>query len=163
MHGLANFKFLRWVVIFLSTTNFVASRLLSVSLLFCTGNIPASCYSFSGIISYLMCCICPYFPHSLLRLDEIRYKKSAHNVVEFLWILWKSAEGRLYFGVVVNYICGCTVKPCDILLSCGSQSDGTQWCSWLRHCATSRKVAGSYPHVTEIFPSTLWPWGWLSL
>jgi len=22
---------------------------------------------------------------------------------------------------------------------------GTQWCSWLRHCATSRKVAGSIP------------------
>jgi hypothetical protein len=22
---------------------------------------------------------------------------------------------------------------------------GTQWCSWLQHCATSRKVAGSIP------------------
>ena len=29
---------------------------------------------------------------------------------------------------------------------------GTWWRSWLRHCATSRKVAGSIPDgVTEIF------------
>jgi hypothetical protein len=29
---------------------------------------------------------------------------------------------------------------------------GTQWCSWLRHCATNLKVAGSIPHdVTGIF------------
>ena len=29
---------------------------------------------------------------------------------------------------------------------------GTRWCSWLRHCATSRKVAGSVPDgVTGIF------------
>jgi hypothetical protein len=29
---------------------------------------------------------------------------------------------------------------------------GTRWCSWLRHCATNRKVAGSIPNgVTEIF------------
>jgi hypothetical protein len=28
----------------------------------------------------------------------------------------------------------------------------TRWRSWLRHCATSRKVAGSIPHgATEIF------------
>jgi len=30
--------------------------------------------------------------------------------------------------------------------------EGTRWCSWLRHCTTSRKVAGSIPvGVTEIF------------
>jgi hypothetical protein len=29
---------------------------------------------------------------------------------------------------------------------------GTRWCSWLRHCATSREVAGSIPDgVTRIF------------
>jgi len=29
---------------------------------------------------------------------------------------------------------------------------GTRWYSWLRHCATSRKVAGSIPNgVIEIF------------
>ena len=29
---------------------------------------------------------------------------------------------------------------------------GTPWCSWLRHCATSRKVAGSIPDgATGIF------------
>ena len=45
----------------------------------------------------------------------------------------------------------------------------TGWRSWLRHCATSRKVAGSIPDgVIGIFlwhnPSdALWPWSWLSL
>jgi len=29
---------------------------------------------------------------------------------------------------------------------------GTRWCSWLRHCPTSRRVAGSIPDgVTETF------------
>jgi hypothetical protein len=29
---------------------------------------------------------------------------------------------------------------------------GTRWCSWLRHCATSRKVAGSIPDdVSGVF------------
>ena len=27
----------------------------------------------------------------------------------------------------------------------GHSAGGTWWCSWLRHCATSRKVAGSIP------------------
>jgi len=41
---------------------------------------------------------------------------------------------------------------------------GTRWRSWLSHCATSRKVAGSIPDgVTGIFyitlPVALWPWG----
>jgi hypothetical protein len=41
-------------------------------------------------------------------------------------------------------------------------------CSWLRHCATNRKVAGSIPDgVMEFFfdilPPTQWPWGCLGL
>jgi hypothetical protein len=45
-----------------------------------------------------------------------------------------------------------------------------RWCSWLRHCATRRKVAGSirggvigifHSHIT--LPASLWPRGRLSL
>jgi hypothetical protein len=30
---------------------------------------------------------------------------------------------------------------------------GRRWCSWLRHCATSRKVAGSIPDGVIILPN----------
>jgi len=40
---------------------------------------------------------------------------------------------------------------------------GTRWRSWLRHCATSRKVAGSIPDgvigifiIDIILPAALW-------
>ena len=46
---------------------------------------------------------------------------------------------------------------------------GTRWRIRLRHCATSRKVAGSMPMVSLqffsdiILPTALWPWGRLIL
>jgi len=46
---------------------------------------------------------------------------------------------------------------------------GTWWHSWLRHCATSRKVTGLIPDGVigvfhwHILLAVLWPWGWLSL
>jgi len=42
----------------------------------------------------------------------------------------------------------------------------TRWRSWLRHCATSQKVAGSIPDGDIILPTTLWCCGrfiWLVL
>jgi hypothetical protein len=42
---------------------------------------------------------------------------------------------------------------------------GMRWCSWLRHCATSRKVAGLIPDgvleflIDVILLAALWPWG----
>jgi len=42
---------------------------------------------------------------------------------------------------------------------------GTQWHSWLRHCVTSQKVAGSIPDgaleffILIVLLATLWHWG----
>ena len=47
--------------------------------------------------------------------------------------------------------------------------EGTWWHSWVRHCATSRKVTVLFPIVSlesfvdVILPAALWPWGRLSL
>ena len=40
--------------------------------------------------------------------------------------------------------------------------EGTWWRSWLRHCATSREIAGSIDDVFGIFtdiifPAAIWP------
>jgi hypothetical protein len=37
---------------------------------------------------------------------------------------------------------------------------GTRWSSWLRHCVTSRKVAGSIPnHLTQPLTEGIFPGG----
>jgi hypothetical protein len=66
----------------------------------------------------------------------------------------------LYLVIIIKYI-----KATGILIIPTLFQRHMQWCSWLRYCATSQKVAGSIPKcVTGIFvdlmlPATLWPWG----
>ena len=44
------------------------------------------------------------------------------------------------------------VFPFGLSIDIYHVSGGKRWCSWLRHCATSRKVAGPIPDgVTRIF------------
>jgi len=40
---------------------------------------------------------------------------------------------------------------------------GTRWSSWLRHCATSRKVMGLEFFIDKILPAAPWLWDRLSL
>jgi hypothetical protein len=43
-----------------------------------------------------------------------------------------------------------TSNHCELLLVL-LYDGGTRWRSWLRHCATSRKIAGSIPYGVGIF------------
>jgi hypothetical protein len=49
---------------------------------------------------YLAYCwnLYPYFPHLLSDSDDNRYKRSAHNNIEHLWVSGKSAKGRPRFS-----------------------------------------------------------------
>ena len=62
---------------------------------------------------------------------------------------------RLPLGFDLNSQCSgmALLVPENAQIYCDlNVSRGTRWRSWLRHCATSRKVAGSIPDgVTEIF------------
>ena len=54
----------------------------------------------------------------------------------------------IYTSIVGKYDSTCGVTLLSLLPAClsdGLSSWGTLWRSWLRHCATSRKVAGSIP------------------
>jgi hypothetical protein len=61
--------------------------------------------------------------------------------------------GVIHIGLGLKQV-GCGNKLTDfrcvpLVSSC---EHGTRWRSWLRHCATNRKVAGSIPDgVTGIF------------
>ena len=76
----------------------------------------------------------PYCLHFLTDLGDFRYW-------EIPWLSWISAQWKPYLTLGCQWIFVLTV---DIW--------GTRWRSWSRHCATSRKVAGSIPDdVIEIF------------
>jgi len=49
----------------------------------------------------------------MMMMGENRYNRSAHNVVEYLYVSWKAAQGRLYFsyGRKRPYNFARTVKP----------------------------------------------------
>ena len=48
-------------------------------------------------------------------------------------------EKEEYYAVFIGHSCFALLPSVTL--------GGTQWRSWLRHCATSRKVAGSIPDV----------------
>ena len=50
---------------------------------------------------------------------------------------------------------------CNLVVRYAMRRIKLQWRSWLRHCATRRKVTGSSPDGV-ILSVALWPWGRLS-
>ena len=51
------------------------------------------------------------------------------------------------FACRTGHYCRIIIIIIIINSSSSSSSWGTRWCSWLRHCATSWRVAGSIPDV----------------
>jgi hypothetical protein len=60
------------------------------------------------------------------------------------------------------YCLSLLVKMQDEREKYGTDMGGTRWSSWLTHCATSQKVAGSI-FIDIILSVALWPWGQLRL
>jgi hypothetical protein len=64
-----------------------------------------------------------------------------------------------HVGVVMGKDCGFIRKVLKSNVCRVINNHDTQWRSWLRHCATSRKIAGSISYdVTDVILATaLWP------
>jgi hypothetical protein len=63
--------------------------------------------------------------------------------------------GRVIYLVHTSAMCNgirILITVCLFILSANIIHGGTVWCSWLRYCATSGKVAGSMPYdIAGIF------------
>ena len=90
----------------------------------------------------------------LAKGDYVRLKEKVYLAMEITLLTYSDWGGGCipYFAIL---LCGTRPDPvCEtdhsiyLVLTCW----GTRWRSWLSHCASSRKVAGSIPHdVTGIF------------
>jgi hypothetical protein len=66
----------------------------------------------------------------------------AHNAYHFKHVMLGHV---MLCYVVLCYVMLCYVMLCYVMLRYVMLVGVTRYCIWLRHCATSRKVAGSSP------------------
>ena len=107
---------------------------------------------------------CPRLPSSATTMLEI--KQLCSDTVATNWhgeVLGSNRGLATYYpkGLFVFFVSYSSKSPEPVRLRPLSSTyllgynllwGGTRWCIWLRHCATSRKVAGSIPNiVTQSF------------
>ena len=86
-----------------------------------------------------------YSHHVILHWQKHDIKKGAHFLMTHYHIKSLALTWHLEIQMITNSLMGQFSHELWL-------SRGTWWRSWLRHCATSRKVAGSIPDgVIEIF------------
>jgi len=106
---------------------------------------------------------------SMILLDDLYYIWKTFKLI--LIFLVRSLRPLNYRGLILlpSSACNLFLHDCHFI-QLQKFLWGTRWRSWLRHCATSRKVAVSIlDRVIRIFhwhiiiSAALWPWDWLSL
>ena len=62
-----------------------------------------------------------------------------------VWISEQTAIVSLYITDLLDALMNVVLSVSGIIVMTLMFKRATRWCSWLTHCATSRKVAGSIP------------------
>ena len=138
--------------------------LLLFSLSFCIQfALHVFCTKDSRLIVFISCCSSDVW-HPLHFTEFQHFASQFRPLLSFA--AWEQSVNVCYYLALWPLQISALI-PSFLLISYGIQLC-RRWHSWMRHCATSRKVAGSIPDgsleyfIDIILPAALWSWGWLN-
>ena len=100
-----------------------------------------------------MVCTGTSVPYVVSSLRLFIYRDIDGRVIQSVWMIYVQKEKFVSQNLYWRSVCTITEENTQkfILDRYLSRFRGTRWRSWLRHCATSRKVAGSIADGVGIF------------